>query len=239
MNMVFAGIALMGNRLTAKASPLERRNKESLMNDIRTKVHGFVHKYIKVSAEDENVIVDYALKTWSHPEGRIKYLQFLGDYGTGTTRAGKVMKAICSKPVVSNGASSPATIIAMIDAEFPCTLILDEADMIGVVDIDEAEDDEVEAHPIVKLLSAGAMSGGYIVRMVGTEAELKPASFNVYGYKVLLSRSEFADNAIQSRCIPVRLNGVSRRDIQPVLADEFEQDSENIFWDLLDHFHRL
>ncbi len=209
------------------------------MNDIRTKVHEFVHKYLEVSEEDEKTVVDYVLKTWSPPEGRIKYLQFLGGYDTGKTRAGAVMAAVCSKPVVASGASSPAAILWKMDDEYPCTLIVDESELIEAIAEETDEDEEAETNQIVKILSAGSQSDGNIIRMTGSGSDLKPASFNVYGYKVILSRGKFADNAVQSRCIAIELSGLSRNDIPPVLSDEFEQDSEAIQYALLDQFHRL
>lgn len=188
------------------------------MSEIKEQVQNFIHKYLDVHAEAESVIADYALKTWQPRPSAVKYLQFIGDFATGKTRAGAVMAAICHNSLKASGLTTPASLIYMMDNECPCTLILDEADFMS--------DEKNEIAPI---LQTGNCDGNRIFKMVEKEkGQFSPQGFDVFGYKVIISRRKFRDPSIQSKCITVKLTGTTRNEIPRFLGGQFEKDSAEI-----------
>ena len=187
--------------------------------EIKKHVREFVHKYLDVTAEQEHAIVDYALDTWQALPPQVKYLHFVGDYATGKTRAGKIMEYICCNPIVARGTASPLSVALMIDKSQPCTLILDEADILPEQEPDE--DGYVAPNLFETILNIGAMKGNFITNSVGM-------AMNVFGYKVIMSRKQFDDPAKASKCIVIRLKEKKRLEIPPILNIDFDRDGEKI-----------
>jgi hypothetical protein len=195
---------------------------------IKKYVREFVHKYLDVTAEQEHAIVDYALDTWQALPPQVKYLHFVGDFATGKTRAGKIMEYICHNPIVARGTSSPRSMAMMIDQSQPCTLILDEADILPEQEPDE--DGYVAPNLFETILNVGAMKQTAMIgRMEQEQSEIyKPKFYNVFGYKVIMSRNQFKDPAKASKCIVIRLKEKKRLEIPPVLDGDFTSDGEKI-----------
>jgi hypothetical protein len=181
------------------------------MSEIKEQVQNFIHKYLAVSPEAEAVIADYALRTWQPLPSQVKYLRFLGNYATGKTRAGAVMASICENAVKVTGYSPSALIVTM-----------DEKGIVPIFD-DINFDDEIKT-----ILMTGSMKNQKIVKMMEHEGKYVPVSFDVFGYKVILSRKPFRDVALEARCITVNMTGTDRNDIPRVLDGDFEKDSAEI-----------
>lgn len=207
---------------------------------IENEVRDFVHKYLDVSREQEKTIVDYALATWLPLPPILKYLHIIGGNGTGKTRAGVVMESICLNVITAQGKASPQTVLRLMDKNHPCTLIMDEADLLCQAEEDE-NGDSVRS-TFEAMLSVGAMKQtAMILRMEQEQPETyKPKAYNVHGYKVIISRKPFSDMAIASRCIVIRLKAKKLRlEIPPVLDDDFWKDSERIKTMLQEHFSKV
>ena len=59
-------------------------------------VRSFIHKYVDLSEFGEKIASYYVLLSWVYDNYEsIPYLRFLGDYGTGKSRALKVIGNIC------------------------------------------------------------------------------------------------------------------------------------------------
>jgi len=181
------------------------------MSEIKEQVQNFIHKYLDVDPEAEAAITDYALQTWQPLPSQVKYLRFLGDYGTGKTRAGAIMAAICKNAVKVAGYSPSALIVTM--------------DEKGIVPIFDDVDFDAE---IKTILMTGSMKNKKIIKMMEHEGKYVPVSFDVFGYKVILSRKTFRDGALEARCITVKMVSASRSDIPHVLNGDFEKDSAEI-----------
>src|SRR5574338_447627 len=98
--------------------------------EIAQEVKAFIHKYVDVSSDEEALMTLYALMTWRPLPRELKYLQFVGTYGTGKTSIGRVMEFICYKPVaLALGSVGPSALMFRLNEEHSCTLILDEADL--------------------------------------------------------------------------------------------------------------
>ena len=184
------------------------------MSEIKEQVQNFIHKYLDVSPEAEAVIADYALQTWRPLPNLVKYLQFIGDYSTGRTRAGAVMAAICRNAFKTSVNASSSSLVAIIDERGACVPIFDETDSMN---------DEVSV-----ILKVGSMKDQKIIKMMEHEGKYVPVSFDVFGYKVILSRKPFRDVALEARCITVKMTGTDRNDIPRVLNGDFEKDSAEI-----------
>lgn len=207
---------------------------------IENEVRKFVHKYLDVSREQEKTIVDYALATWLPLPPILKYLHIIGENGTGKTRVGVVMESICFNPITAQGKATPRTVIRLMDKNNPCTLIMDEADLL--CQPEEDENGESVRSTFETLLGVGAMKATARIGWMEQEQPntYQPKFYNVHGYKVIMSRKPFSDMAIASRCIVVRLKPKKLRlEIPQVLDDEFWQDSEKIKTMLQEHFSKV
>lgn len=182
------------------------------MNDIQKQVHNFIHKYLDVQPNEKAYIANYALETWRPLPYAVSYLRFFGNHATGKTRAGKVMEAICKNAVMVSGYS-------------PAALLL-EMDEKGIVPI--FDDINLENEEIGQILSVGSVKGTRIVRMMEHEAQYVAVHFDVFGYKIILSRQPFRDPSLERRCITISLFGTERMDIPSVLDGEFEKDKAAI-----------
>lgn len=194
-----------------------KNNKK--FNHLNDQVKAFVHKYLEVDPTSEELIVDYALKTWEPLPSEVKYLQFTGEAYSGKTRACKVMEAICRHPVKINGGSYLRHLFEAVDKAFPCVLIID------------AVDSRRQNKP-VKILEAGNSNNKRIMSSATNEDGFSIKSFNVFGYKAITSRRKFSNPAIQSRCIEIKMRGVTRDDIPLILDEEFGKDCVKIQRDL-------
>lgn len=180
------------------SEPVEYGLKEELIEDIRA----YIHKYVDLSPEFESVAAYYVLLSWVHDAfNEVPYLRFLGDWGTGKTRALNTIGSICYKPFFGSGASTVSPIFHIIDA-FGGTLILDEADL-------SYSDAKAE---LVKILNNGTSKGMPVLRsIVNRHKEIDPYAFKVFGPKIIATRGRFEDAALESRLITERTGTTSPR----------------------------
>lgn len=173
------------------SQPVEYGHKEELIADIRS----YIHKYVDLSSEFEAVAAYYVLLTWVHDAfNEVPYLRFLGDWGTGKTRALTTIGSVCYKPFFGSGASTVSPIFHIIDT-FGGTLILDEADL-------PYSDSKAE---LVKILNNGTSKGMPVLRsIVNRHKEINPYAFKVFGPKIVATRTRFEDAALESRLITER-----------------------------------
>ena len=202
------------------------------MNEIREQVRAYVDKYLALNAEELDIVIDYAMGTWSEPSGPVKYLQFLAGVGSGNTTAGALMSNICAKPVIANGFASAYGIMYMMDQSYPCTLILDEADMVEEHEYADCDEEDIAMEQwLYAVLSVGAMKNQTVLRLQSNGAA---KAYRVYGYKVLLCRKKFDSPALQSRCVVVQLESPQASRLRNF--NDFQRDSQEIRWKLEDYF---
>ena len=180
-------------------------------------IQSFIHKYVDLSEFGEKIATYYVLLSWVYDNYEsIPYLRFLGDYGTGKSRALKVVGNICYKPIFAGGAITTSPIFRLIN-DFHGTLIIDEADF-------STSDHFAE---IVKILNCGYQKGLPVLRTEG-EAVRQPKAFDVFSPKLIATRSEYKDLALESRCITEHMEGNPRPEIPYNLPDEFENEALKI-----------
>jgi hypothetical protein len=178
--------------------------------DLLDEVAGFVHTYVDLDPQHERVAAAYVLMTWVYDAfSAVPYLHALGPIGTGKTRFLLTVGSLCYRAILAGGAVSPAAIFRAVD-RYRGTLIIDESDfkVAGIW----AE--------ILKILNSGYHRGLPALR---AEPGGGVRAYAVFGPKMLASRRRFADDALESRCITVRLHTTSREDVPLMLPDHFWQ----------------
>lgn len=195
-----------------------------LRKEVKSLVRDFVHKYLDVSDDVEDIMAEYALRTWRKPSDQVKYLHIVGDVGMGKTRAGKVMQAICRKALFTTQFSTASTALEMLDSEHskhPLTLIFDD------VNLNKQREFET-------ILRSGSMSNLRVGKIVRTNEGLVPKFYNVFGYKIILTnlgdRSKILrDPTFLSKCITVHMSKLAQVDVPRILDEsDFAKDSSTV-----------
>lgn len=176
-------------------------------------VRRFIHRYADLSESFEEIASHYVLLSWIYDAfSELPYLRLKGDYGSGKSRCLQTIGAICYKPMFVSGASTVSPMFRIIDA-FRGTLVLDESDF-------RFSDEKAE---IVKILNNGMSSGFPVLRSEVTPTkEYNPRAFAVFGPKIIATRGDFDDRALESRCITEAMTGLPpRADIPLSLPKDF------------------
>ena len=193
------------------SGPEDYDSEETLLTDIQT----FIHQYVDVSRVFETIASYYVLLTWLYDNfNEVPYLRLRGDYGSGKTRFLQTIGSLCYKPIFASGASTVAPLFHILN-QIGGTLILDEGDFRFS---DEKSD-------IAKILNNGNAKGFPVLRCEKiNNQEFAPKAYSVFGPKIVASRHDFSDVALESRFITedVGLKKV-RRDIPVSLPDSFHQ----------------
>lgn len=181
-NLIRHGVVVFPQR------PEEYETVSTLLDEIRE----FIAAYVAISETFALVAGYYVLLSWIYDAYReLPYLRVRGDYGTGKTRFLQVIGSLCYKPIFASGASTVAPLFHTLDA-FRGTLILDEGDF----------DRSDEKADIVKILNNGNAQGFPVLRMEGSrEGYVNPRAFAVFGPKVIATRGDYTDPALESRFI--------------------------------------
>ena len=206
--MVTKGVVLFPTKVG------EYENERKLIEEIE----GFIHKYVDVSPFFEKLAAYYVMFTWLYDNfNTLPYLRVLGDYGTGKTRFLQTVGSICYKPMFAGGATTPSPVFRIIEM-FRGTLVLDEADF-------KASDDWAE---IIKILNCGFQAGFPVLRTEEKDGQREPRAYDCYCPKILATRREFKDKALESRCLTERLTETTRHDIPLLLDKEFYTKSQEL-----------
>lgn len=192
----------------------EYESDEKLIEDIRV----FIHKYMDVSEFYEKLVTYYVILTWLYDNfNTLPYLRVIGDYGSGKSRLLQTIGHLCYKPMFVGGATTPSPVFRIMEM-FHGTLIYDEADF-------KLSDEQAE---IIKILNCGFQTGFPVLRTEEDDGKRSPKSYDCYGPKILATRNEFKDKALESRCLTEKLTETSRMDIPLLLDEDFFRDSRKI-----------
>lgn len=183
-------------------------------------VRNFIHRYADLSTIFEEVASYYVLLTWIYDAfSEVPYLRLKGDYGTGKSRCLLAIGSLCYKPMFVSGASTVSPIFRILDS-FRGTLVMDESDF-------RFSDEKAE---IVKILNNGNAEGFPVLRSEATPTkEFNPRAFTVFGPKIIATRRDFDDRALESRCITEVMRGLPPRlDIPLSLPDTFHDEAREL-----------
>ena len=189
----------------ATAQPYD--SQVALFEEIKT----YIHRYLELHEDYEDISALYVLVTWVYEFApSIPYLRVIGDWGSGKTRFLQVVGSICFRPIFASGATTPAPIFRILD-KFRGTLALDEADF----------KDSSAWVDIVKILNNGYRPGFPVLRADKEDGKWHPRAFQVFGPKLIATRSPFKDEALESRCLTAEMMPLTRDDIPRVLPPSF------------------
>ena len=162
--------------------------------DLAGDLETFVQRFVDIPPLWVKILVRYVLLTWVFDKfTALPYLRFLGEPQSGKTRCLQVASALCYKSISVAGASSGSSIFRLADS-WRGTLSVDEADFRGDLYAD-----------IIKLLNQGYMGGQFVTRSEKEGTSYEARGFNIYGPKILTTRKEFEDHALESRCLTLRM----------------------------------
>lgn len=167
----------------------EYENEQVLFEKIKT----FIKKYVEVPDDFSTVTAAYVMMSWLYDKFQtLPYLRVVGMFGTGKSRFLKVAGSICYKPFIAGGSISMAGLYRTIN-DVNGTFVFDEADF-------RSSDMSSE---IIKILNGGHTKGMPVIRMEAefNNRKFKTKVFEVFGPKILGSREEFVDKALESRCL--------------------------------------
>ena len=81
---------------------------------------------------------------------------------------------------------------------------------------------------IVKLLNSGHKKGAPVVKMEVSDDKIKTVTFRVFGPKILGSRRNWTDLALESRCITQKLFPLKKVEASVHLPPTFEAESQTL-----------
>jgi hypothetical protein len=200
-------------------------------DELVSEIQAFIHHYVDLSLTFEKIATYYVLLTWLHDAfNELPYLRLRGDFGSGKTRALLTIGSLCYKAFFASGASTVSPIFHTLNA-FRGTLILDEADF----RFSDAKAD------IVKILNNGNVRGMPILRtMMNRQREFNPQAFQVFGPKIVATRSSYDDKGLESRFITEEMGPHELRPDIPINLPEAMKDEARELRNklLLYRFHR-
>jgi len=164
----------------------EYGTRQDLFNEVRA----FINLYYDMPTEFEILATWYVFFTYVYRAFDVlPYLRFLGDTGSGKSRAIKTVGALCYMPCMIAGNVNEAGLFRLIDL-YKGTVVIDEADL---------QKSDLTEH-IVKVLNCGFSTDNPAIRCDAMRNwRLEP--FNVFGPKILATRKRWKDAALESRCI--------------------------------------
>jgi hypothetical protein len=207
--------------------PCPFENEEEILADIKN----FIHEYLEVTEVFEQIATYYVLFTWLYDKfNEVPYLRAIGDFGSGKSRFIQTIGSLCYKPMFTSGATTTSPIFRLID-DVGGTLVIDEADF-------RFSDMTTD---IVKILNGGYQKGSSVMRMGGKTME-DVKVFNLFCPKIVATREQFSDKALESRFLIEEMgSGRLRKDIPRTLDREFYYKAEQIrnkllMWRLKNYF---
>lgn len=170
-------------------------------------IRDFIHRYVDVSPLYEKIASYYVLFSWVYDGfNELPYLRVRGDPGCGKTRFLLTVGSLCYKPIFASGASSVSPLFRLLEI-FRGTLVMDESDF-------RFSDEKAE---IVKILNNGNVRGFPVLRSeVNSRGEFNPRAYHVFGPKIVATRGDFEDRALESRFLTEEMGGGRLRDDIPI-----------------------
>lgn len=175
------------------------------------RVREFIHRYVDVSPAFEGVAATYVLLTWVYDAfDVVPYLRVRGDFGSGKTRFLSTVGSISYKPMFASGASTVSPLFRIIDT-LRGTLVIDEGDF-------RFSDERAE---LVKILNNGNARGFPVLRTEAvSKREFEPRAYVVFGPKIIATRRDFSDPALESRCLTEEMGTERMREDIPIILDQ-------------------
>lgn len=178
---------------------LEYGSDSELIHEIQN----FIHKWVDLDPFDEKLCTYYPLFTYMADCFNVcPYLRLYGDYGSGKTTTLKVIGSLCYKAIICGGAITSSPIFRFID-RYKGTLVIDESDFKNSDLNDE----------IIKILNCGYTKDIPVLRSDVKGKGFEPTAYDCYSPKILATRNFWKDEALESRCITIKMRKRTRQDV--------------------------
>lgn len=172
-----------------------------------------IKKYVDVSEDFLTFTAYYILLSWVYDRvDTLPYMRVRGDTGCGKSRYLDVAGGLCYKPMMMAGAVTPAPIYRMI-SRWGGTAIIDEGDF----------KDSDEKNEVVKILNCGFERNRPVIRCAQDNVD-KLLTLTTFCPKILATRFDFKDKALESRCITEIMKKTSREDVPILLTKAFHEE---------------
>jgi hypothetical protein len=209
-----SGDPLVGQVVHFAATAAPYDSQATLFSEVKA----FVHQYVELPADFEDIAALYVLVTWVYEFApSIPYLRVIGDWGSGKTRFLDAVGRVCFRPIFASGATTPSPIFRILD-KFQGTLVLDEADF----------KDSSAWVEMVKILNNGYRPNFPVLRSDKEDGKWYPHGYQVFGPKLIATRSTFKDEALESRCLTAEMMPLTRPDIPRVLPPSFDTEVKQL-----------
>lgn len=155
-------------------------------------IYDFLSKWHVADREWEKKLdALYVMFTWIYDKMPVTpYRRMIGPKGTGKSTWLHATGEICYRPLILSGASTDASFKRLIDT-FRGTLLIDESDF----------NNSSLYSTIIQTLNVGFDKRSAYLTACDKEDPSQIDSFYVYGPKLLVTRRNFQDDALESRCI--------------------------------------
>ena len=179
-------------------------------------IEAHIGRYVVLPDGFGGLVAHYVLFTWlADRSPTTPYLHFIGDYGSGKSRALQVVGDLCYKPLRVGGTASMASVFRILESVGVCTLLMDETDFFR----------RSEAHQeMMTLLRQGFQRGPGILRCERKDETFEPRDYDVFGPKLIAGRRNFPDPALESRCIRIYMPSAAALGSVPIeLPDDYAE----------------
>lgn len=188
--------------------------KYSSEQEIDNKIKNFINRWLDIPDSYIKFAIWNIKKSYVYDKYHtLNYLRALGDLGQGKSRFLDTLGSLHYKPIFASGATTAAPLFRII-TKWKGTIVLDEADL--------PKTDEAEL--IIKIINLGYEKGKQIMRCDSNDIT-KINFYDPYCPKIIASRKEFEDKAVESRCITNVMKGTTRKDIPLNINDSFEREA--------------
>lgn len=180
--------------------------------DLFLKIRAFIHAYVDVPRPFLTLCAYYVMLTWVYDRfTTVPYLRVIGDYGSGKTRLIQVVGAVAYRAIMAGGATTSSPVFRLL-SRYRSTLVVDEADF--------SQSDMYS--DFIKILNTGYMVGFPVLRSEKSPLTdgWEPTAYFTYGPKILATRAEFKDKALESRMFTHTMTGGPMRANVPLLLDK-------------------
>lgn len=174
-----------------------------------------LHDTVDLEPAVEALATGYLMATYYYDKySRFGYFALRGDVGTGKSWFLQIAASLSYHGLNMGGSFSNAAIYRVLEA-YPGTLCLDEADfeLSGLTS------------QLAKILNSGYQANGQAWRCSDGSSDYDPRTYTTYGPKIIASRGQFEDHAIESRILAARSRYTTRRLpvslLEPEIQDRF------------------
>lgn len=179
-------------------------------------VRDYIHTFLELPDDYLLIATSYVFLSWMYDNfNTLPYLRAKGEFGTGKSRFLSVIGSVCYRACFTSGATSASPIFRLLEAYGGLTILLDEADL-------SQSGAEVE---MIKILNSGYSQGMSVLKTEGDKTR-SVFSYKTYGPKLLATRKDFQDLALESRCLTNYMKPMTRTDIPTDLPDSFHTQTE-------------